>query len=582
MLDRKGIIALVIVGIILLLMPKYYKWVAPPPEPAEETVIVTADSTRAAQPETVPATPSRSELLGGTEAALEPDTFAAAPLEEPVEVIEDYVSIEHPLFHMILASNGQIARYTLKEYDLIDGGPVELHLPGSGSKPVLGTIDFDFGGRNPKSLRDLRFEASTSRLSVTGRDSVILEAGDLNSQYIRLTYIFQSDKYGFDIALQTSGLREPETGEFRTRWLGGVPKTEPVGGRDFGYASAFAMIGDELEEVSAKANKPAEYSATGQTRFVSARSKYFIAAIVPVEAAAGAELAGRVYGEKGRDEQHFYNVSLRQPWVRSASGRWTVYWGPIKLENLQALNAGVDETMNWGWAIIEPFSRLVLWALTGLHSFIPNYGLVVILFSIVVKIVLWPLTRKSQVSMKKMAALQPAVKELREKHKKNPQAMNKAMMDLYKQYGVNPMSGCIPLLLQMPLLYALFIIFRSTIEFRQAPFTMWITDLSQPDVIFNLPFSIPLYGAGVAVLPIVMGVSQFFMSKRTVSDPNQKMMIYIMPVFMTLIFNMFPSGLTLYYTLFNLIAIFEQRLIKIPEIAPVVIDDGKKKPKKDS
>ncbi|MBU1983209.1 membrane protein insertase YidC, partial [bacterium] len=207
---------------------------------------------------------------------------------------------------------------------------------------------------------------------------------------------------------------------------------------------------------------------------------------------------------------------------------------------------------------------------------------VIIIFSVLVKVILWPLTRKSQISMKKMSALQPEIKELRETHKKNPQAMNQAMMKLYKERGVNPVSGCIPLLFQMPILYALFIVFSSTIEFRQSPFILWITDLSLPDVIFHLPFSIPLYGSGVAVLPLVMGVTQFFMSKRQVTDPNQKLMVYIMPVFMTLIFNMFPSGLTLYYTLFNVLAMVEQRLIKIPDFTPSaeVIEEKKKGKKK--
>jgi YidC/Oxa1 family membrane protein insertase len=237
--------------------------------------------------------------------------------------------------------------------------------------------------------------------------------------------------------------------------------------------------------------------------------------------------------------------------------------------------------MNWGWAIIKPFSHAMLWLLITMHKYISNYGIVVIIFSILIKVVLWPLTRKSQISMKKMSALQPEVKRLKEFHAKNPQAANKAMMDLYKERGVNPAAGCIPILFQMPLLYGFFIIFRSTIEFRQAPFVGWITDLSQPDVIAHLGFSIPLYGSAVALLPLVMGVSQFFMSKRTMTDPNQKAMIYVMPVFMTLLFNRFPSGLTLYYTLYNLFTIFEQRLIKLPDFtvpeAPTVESNDKKK-----
>jgi YidC/Oxa1 family membrane protein insertase len=205
-----------------------------------------------------------------------------------------------------------------------------------------------------------------------------------------------------------------------------------------------------------------------------------------------------------------------------------------------------------------------------LHKAIPNYGFVILIFSIMVKVILWPLTRKSQVSMKKMAALQPEIQAIREQHSKNPQAMNQAIMALYKERGVNPASGCIPLLLQMPLLYALFVVFSTTIEFRQAPFILWIKDLSLPDYVYTLPFAIPMYGANVAVLPLVMAVTQFFMSKRTTTDPNQKFMLYIMPIFMLMIFNNLPSGLTFYYTLFNLLAILEQNLIKLPDFTPSV------------
>src|SRR5262249_27764912 len=150
-------------------------------------------------------------------------------------------------------------------------------------------------------------------------------------------------------------------------------------------------------------------------------------------------------------------------------------------------------TMNWGWSFVHPVSRAALWFLTFLRSIIPNYGIVIILFAIIVKIILWPLTRKSQVSMRKMSALQPQMQAVRELHKNNPQAMNAAIMRLYKENGVNPASGCLPLLLQMPVMIGLYQVFASTIEFRQAHFMGWIRDLSQPDVIATLPFSLPLY-----------------------------------------------------------------------------------------
>jgi YidC/Oxa1 family membrane protein insertase len=184
---------------------------------------------------------------------------------------------------------------------------------------------------------------------------------------------------------------------------------------------------------------------------------------------------------------------------------------------------------------------------------------VLIIFALIIKIITSPLTHKSFQSMKKMQALQPKMNELKEKYAKDPQRLNKETMKLYKDEGVNPMGGCLPILLQMPLLWALYMVFRSTIELRLEGFVWWIKDLSGPDTIFTLPFSLPLYGDSVNVLPVLMGLTMIWQQKMSITDPKQKAMIYIMPVFMTLLFNGFPSGLNLYYTLFNVISIVHQK-----------------------
>jgi len=225
--------------------------------------------------------------------------------------------------------------------------------------------------------------------------------------------------------------------------------------------------------------------------------------------------------------------------------------------------------MNWGWPVIAFFSKAVLWGLMQIYALVPNYGVVIIVFSIIIRLIIWPLTHKSAVSMAGMQRLQPQLVILREKFKNDPQRLNKEMMKLYKEEKINPMGGCLPMLLQLPLLYGLFIVFRSTIEFRQAPFALWINDLSKPDIIFHLPFSIPIYGDYVCVLPILMAVSTFFQSKMTMSDPNQKMMLYIMPIMLLLFFNSFPSGYNLYFTLFNVWQVVQQKITPIPTAGSV-------------
>ena len=198
-----------------------------------------------------------------------------------------------------------------------------------------------------------------------------------------------------------------------------------------------------------------------------------------------------------------------------------------------------------------------------INVWIPNYGLVLILFSVLVKIVVFPLTKKSYQSSKEMQALQPEIAKLKEKYKNNPQKLNKATIGLYKERGVNPLGGCLPILIQMPLLISLFQVFRSTIELRGAHFVGWITDLSAPDVVFRLPFSVPLYGDGVAILPLIMGVTMFIQQKMmpTQASGQQVFMSYFMTGFFVLLFNGFPSGLNLYYTLFNVLTILQQKYL---------------------
>jgi YidC/Oxa1 family membrane protein insertase len=168
-----------------------------------------------------------------------------------------------------------------------------------------------------------------------------------------------------------------------------------------------------------------------------------------------------------------------------------------------------------------------------------------------------------------MQKIQPEIAALKEKYKNNAQKLNQATMQMYKEKGVNPLGGCLPMLLQMPLLFALFVVFRTTIELRAEPFIFWIKDLSAPDAVYTLPFSIPIYGEHVAILPVLMVVSMFIqqrmMSGGAAQQPQQKTMQYFMTGFFFLMFNSFPSGLNLYYTLFNVLTIAQQKLIP-PEV----------------
>ena len=228
--------------------------------------------------------------------------------------------------------------------------------------------------------------------------------------------------------------------------------------------------------------------------------------------------------------------------------------GPMDYETLKAMDVKLDRLMNFGMPLIKVFSIPFYYALQALHKVVGNYGWAIIIFAIVIKVILYPLTRKSFKSMKAMQALQPKIQALQEKYKGDPQKLNQETMKLYKEEGVNPMGGCLPMLLQMPILIALFNLFRTTIMLRQAPFLM-IKDLSAPDAL------IPLAG-GINILPILMGVTMIIQQKMTVTDPKQKMMAYMMPIMFLFFFYRVSAGLNLYYLIFNLVTIAQEMIVK--------------------
>ncbi|OHC02132.1 MAG: hypothetical protein A3H23_03095 [Planctomycetes bacterium RIFCSPLOWO2_12_FULL_40_19] len=245
------------------------------------------------------------------------------------------------------------------------------------------------------------------------------------------------------------------------------------------------------------------------------------------------------------------------------------YLGPKKKEALTQCE-GLLAILDYDYGMTRSICKILVKVLNTFYGFIPNYGVSILLLTFLVKLVLFPLTRKSQMSMVRMQQLQPLISQLKEKHKGDKQKMGQEQMKLFKQHGVNPMSGCFPIMLQMPVFFALFRTLQSSFEMRQAPFVSWIGDLSAPDKLLQLPFAIPFLGEWFNILPIIMGIASFVQMKLTPKtttgdDPQAKMqqkMMQMMPLIFPFILYSFPSGLTLYWTTSTLISIGEQILIR--------------------
>ncbi|MCB0750898.1 MAG: membrane protein insertase YidC, partial [Ignavibacteriae bacterium] len=283
----------------------------------------------------------------------------------------------------------------------------------------------------------------------------------------------------------------------------------------------------------------------------------------------GADFKGEhILNQYGTRE--FYSASLRIPFnnQKYQKDSFKLYIGPLDYDLLKDSKNNYEAIFEFGSFlglkfITRPISEFILLPLFKfLHNYIPNYGWVIIVFSFILKFALYPLTKQSYKSMKRMSQLQPKIAELKEKYKGDQQKIQKETMALYSTYGINPAGGCLPMVLQMPILFALFTFFNVAIEIRHEPFLWWITNLSSPDVIYNLPFKIPILGvSAITGLAPLLGITMFLQQRMTMKDPSQKAMVYMMPIMMTFMFMGFSSGLNLYYFMFNLLSIGQQYFI---------------------
>ena len=408
------------------------------------------------------------------------------------------------------------------------------------------------------------------------QDTIYLDYGSIELKYalkdadgriiINKTVSFYADKYINDHFYEINDDVLEYSNNLELLWYGGLRPTEEKEDEDVTYGSGIISQAGEIEDL--QSTDPDEILAReiykGQTDWVAIRTKYFMSAIIAENSGKYATLSGHNAEFGHRKHTPIYHASIGYPLDVSIISS-SIYLGPLDVDFLSQTGATLEASMNWGFAPIRPISKGVLWVLKFMHNKLNlNYGLVLLLFALLVRLITGPLTKKSYESSQNMQKIQPEIKKMQAKYKGNPQRLNKETMALYKKHKVNPLGGCLPIMLQMPLLWALFMVFRTTIEFRGAPFMLWISDLSKPDVVFTLPFSIPVYGDGVAILPLVMGATLMLtmhMSSATM-DKSQKPVMYFMNVFFILLFNTFPSGLNLYYTAYNMLSFFQQRSIK--------------------
>jgi YidC/Oxa1 family membrane protein insertase len=484
---------------------------------------------------------------------------------------EKIISIETEYYSAEISTKGGVLRkWELKKYKTWDGHPVQLvDYTHHGDFTVLLTTS---DGR-VINTKDLYFDvqASSSNVKIEGNFEfeVICILPASNGGQLVKKMKFRNEEYGFETEIQMLNMGAVIANyQYEVLWEHGIRYAEHNSVDESGFAAAYAFAGSELTEIDATKNdQKIQKEFSGSIDWVAARNKYFAVALIPTGTMSeGAYLEGTRMATPDNGEKETYSVSLKMPYKGGSSEQSTfkVFLGPLQHGVLKSYSKGLENIMSLGWAwLIRPISEYIMLPIfTAIHYVVPNWGIVIIIFSVLIKLAMHPLSKSQMKSMKKMQKLQPLMDELREKYKDDPQKMNSAVMNLYKEYGVNPAGGCLPLLLQMPIMYALYAVFRGAIELRQAGFVGWINDLSIPDIIYHMPFKMPLIGIqDISGIAVIMGVTMFIQQKMTVKDPRQKTMVWMMPIMMTFLFNGFPSGLNLYYAVFNVLAIGQQVLI---------------------
>jgi YidC/Oxa1 family membrane protein insertase len=502
--------------------------------------------------------------------------------------IDRVVTVETDLYRAEFSTKGGlITMWELKGYKTWDGYPVQLvDYDKRGDFSLL----FTSSDGRLVDTRDLYFEVDTQLNNVTLTGSQQFELAyslpASNGGKIVKRFTFKNGEYGFKSEVEFKNMGAIVSNfEYQIVWENGLRYAEHNSVDESSFAASYLYSGKELSEVDAsKIDETAQKDISGVADWVGTRTKYFGLALIPDPGSSdGAYLEGHRKAMPDNGVYESYLIALKMPFREGTDERKTVtvFLGPMDHTVLKSYGVSLESMMSLGWAfLVRPISEYVMLPFFGfLHLIIPNWGILIIVFSIIIKIVLHPLTKTSMKSMKKMQALQPLMDELKEKYKDDPQKMNSAVMNLYKEYGVNPAGGCLPMLLQMPILYALYMVFRSAIQLRQASFVWWIKDLSVPDVIYSLPFHLPVFGVkDISGLAVFMGITMFVQQKMSVKDPRQKMMIWMMPIMWVLLFMSFPSGLNLYYTTFNILAIGQQMYInKQTEDEPLRKVEPKKK-----
>jgi len=606
-MDRKTIVAVALCLAFLLLYPQLLRvfhldrYLAPTTPARTAAVTAAGDSARAAVHRAADSagTAGRplSTLAGGAPAGGAPAAPAPAPaLGTAPGVREQTYEIATPLYRATFSSRGaRLLSVDLLRYRATDPavhaarlGPGDAEAAPHDLPPVAephvvlaGDPSFaiDLGsGSHAVPLGDVAYVASESLDAAGAIRALTFTARDSSGFTVRQTWRVRPNDYALDLDVEITNVPDPLRVTDYTLTTRSWPLvTEANQQADERSLKASCLVGTNVHRDHPNQLTKAPRAYDGNAVWAAVQSRYFLGGVAVVNADARGTFANGAkrtltpaevarLGPKAPPTQDVVASGLivALPGRERPVHRYLVYFGPCEYFRLSALKVDFERAVDMGWNWILPFSKALLSLLNWLESVLRNYGVAILALATLVRVVLHPLNVAGMKSMRAMQKLQPEMERIREKYKNDPQALNTATMALYKENKVNPASGCLPMLVQMPLFLALYQVLFNAIELRRAPFVAWMQDLSAPDLAFTVA------GFPVRVLPILMAGSGLLQQMFTPTDPRQRPTMYMMNVVMLVFFYNLPSGLVLYWTVMNLLTALQQWMVLRQDSGPAV------------
>jgi YidC/Oxa1 family membrane protein insertase len=491
------------------------------------------------------------------EAIEKPAPAEEAAVEQAPHPTAAIITVDTPLYQARISENGAVFfSFLLKNYreNVQKDAPLKQILTNN---ETMGVGLLGFTGKSVAGLDQAVFstDLASDQLEVTNSPrNLTFSWRSPDGIVVEKTYKFDPNSYavGMDVTIKNGSGRG-----IQDRLFVALNGKAPGDKRMYGFEGPSAFINDKLEQIKIKKLKD-QNTFDGKIKWVSVQSRYFMSSIIPGQNDE-ASLHLALNSEQFVAAQYRQLETTIQPGTQYSS-KYRLFMGPKRIQILKAVGNDLHKAVDFGW--FDFIAKPCLWLMNLFYSVIPNYGVAIIILTMLVKLLLWPLGQKSYKSMSEMKKLQPLMKEIREKYKDDKQRMNQEVMGLYRTYKINPLGGCLPMVVQLPVFFALYRMLYEAIELRHAPFFLWIDDLSAPDRLlrfnFTVPFMEPPYG--IPVLTIIMGASMLLQQKMSppMGDATRAKMMMFMPIIFTVIFINFSSGLVLYWLVNNIISIAQQ------------------------